>query len=611
MVSAVKEEDAGMKDRINSHGTIGQNSAANAAMVTKLMLRLLPVQVLFCTVGAINGFVSGFFASNYVGIDAMSAVGLFAPINMLATSISTVIVGGSAILCGKYMGQNKGGKMQNVFTLNLTLSVLFALFFMVLYVSLGLFDLTGFLTQDAAVRSYFNRYLLGQAIGTIPLMLGSSFASFLLLENKGKRTLTASVVYIAVNVVLNFLFVQFLHLEAFGLALASSLGMWVFLAVQAEYFLSGRSLLRIGRIHSWSDCMQIVQIGLPGAASSLYQTARGLIVNHLLEIFIGSVAISAFAASDSLLRIFWAVPSGMLAVSRMLISVSIGEEDRQTLEDIMRVMFRCFLPIMGCISAMIILFAEPMTRIFYRDPAEPVYMMTVWGLRILPLCMPLSIILMHFICYYQASGKQAPVHILALLDGVVCVAGFTALLIRSLGINSVYVANVLNGIVTTFVIIGYAWLKNRRFPRNMEELLVFPENFGASEDEHMDLSIRSMEEVVSISEQVQSFCLTRGVDERRAYLAGLSMEEMAGNIVDHGFTKDRRRHSVDVRVVHKDGKVILRIKDDCVPFDPGERLRMSGDSDAAKNMGIRMVFKIAEKVAYQNILGLNVLTMTI
>ena len=47
------------------------------------------------------------------------------------------------------------------------------------------------------------------------------------------------------------------------------------------------------------------------------------------------------------------------------------------------------------------------------------------------------------ICYYQASGKQTPVHILALLDGVVCVAGFTALLIRSLGINSVYVANVL------------------------------------------------------------------------------------------------------------------------------------------------------------------------
>ncbi len=600
-----------MNDLLNGQSTVDRHSTANAGMVTKLMLRLLPVQVLFCTVGAINGFVSGFFASNYVGIDAMSAVGLFAPINMLSTSISTVLVGGSAILCGKYMGQNKGEKMQNVFTLNLALSVLVGLIFLVLYVVFGLFDLTGFLTRDVKVRAYFNRYLLGQAIGTIPLMLGSSFASFLLLENKGRRTLIASVVYVIVNVVLNFLFVQFLHLEAFGLALASSLGMWVFLAVQAEYFLTGKSLLHLGKILSWADGLQIVQIGLPGAASNLYQTARGLIVNRLLEIFIGSVAISAFAASDSLLRIFWSVPGGMLAVSRMLISVSIGEEDRQTLEDVMRVMFKRYLPIMGCICAMIILCAEPMTRIFYRDPSEPVYMMTVWGLRILPLCMPLSIILMHFTCYYQASGKQAPVHVLALLDGVVCVAGFTALLIRFLGINSVYVANVLNGTVTTIVIIGYAWLMNRHRPRNMGELMVIPDDFGASEDERMDLTIRSMEEVVSISEQVQRFCLDRGVDERRAYLAGLSMEEMAGNIVDHGFTKDHKKHSVDVRVVHKDNAVILRIKDDCVPFDPGERLKMSGDSDVVKNIGIRMVFKIAEKVEYQNILGLNVLTVVI
>ena len=74
-------------------------------------------------------------------------------------------------------------------------------------------------------------------------------------------------------------------------------------------------------------------------------------------------------------------------------------------------------------------------------------MMTVWGMRILPLCMPMSIICMHFTCFGQASGKQGLVHVLALLDGVVDVAVFTALLIRSLGMNSVYAANVLNGVV--------------------------------------------------------------------------------------------------------------------------------------------------------------------
>ena len=588
------------------------NQNANAKMVTKLLFRLLPIQILLAAISAVNGIVSSFFASNYIGVAAMSAVGLYAPINMLITSISIILVGGSVILCGKYMGQNQQEKLQNVFSLNLALSVLIALVFTVLFVVLSVFDLTGFLTRDPEVRPIFNRYLLGQVIGFVPLMLGNSFASFLSLENKGSRTLIASVAYILANVLLNFLFVKVLHMEAFGLALASSLGLWVYLLVQIPYYFFGRSHLRLFNRHiSWKQSGEIIRIGIPGALSNVYQTVRGLIVNNLIEIVVGAVGISAFAASDSLLRIVWAVPMGMLAVSRMLISVSIGEEDRQTLTDVMRVMFRRFLPLMAVICAAIIACAVPLTRIFYRDPGDPVYAMTVWGLRILPLCMPLSIICMHFTCYAQASGKQGLVHVLALLDGVVCVAGFTALLIRAIGMNSVYIANVLNGVVTTLVIIGYAWLKKRRLPRNMDELMVIPDDFGAPDNARMDLSLRSMDDVVSVAEQVQNFCAARGIDKRRAYLAGLSMEEMAGNIVDHGFTKDKKKHTVDVRVVHKGDDVILRIKDDCVPFDPAERLRRFKGDDPAKNIGIRMILGMARDVQYQNILGLNVLTIRI
>ena len=588
------------------------DQAANAKMVTKLMFRLLPVQVLLAAVSAVNGIVSSLFASNFVGINAMSAVGLYGPLNLLIFAVSVILMGGAVILCGKYMGKNEQDKVQNVFSLNLAVSVFTALLFTVLFLVMGLSGLTGFLTKDPAVQPLFNKYLVGQAIGILPFMLGNSFAAFLSLENKARRTLTASIVYIAVNVLLNYLFVQRLHLEAFGLALASSLGMWVFMSIQAQVYLSGRSHLHFSFRHlSWKESGEIFRIGLPGALSNVYQTARGLIVNYLLELFIGSIGISAFATSDSLLRIVWALPTGMLAVSRMLISVSIGEEDRQTLTDVMRVMFRRFIPLMCAVSACIIVCAVPLTRLFYQDPAEPVYMMTVWGFRILPVCMPLSIILMHFTCYGQASGKQGLVHVLSLLDGVVCVAGFTALLIRFIGMNSVYIANILNGIVTTLVIIGYSWIKKKRFPGDMDSLMVIPDDFGAPAEERMDLSVKTIEDVIRISERVQSFCLAHGVDARRAYLAGLSMEEMAGNIVDHGFAKDSKKHSVDVRVVHKDDDVILRIKDDCVPFDPGERQKMADTDDPVRNMGIRLVFRIAQDVQYQNILGLNVLTIRI
>lgn len=462
-------------------------------MVTKILFRLLPVQILLAAVGAVNGIVSSFFASNFVGTDAMSAVGLYSPLNMLVSSVSAILVGGSVILCGKYMGQNRQDRMKNVFSLNLVLTFLIAAAFTILFLIMGLFGITGFFTKDEAVRPLFNSYLIGQSVGILPMMLGSSFSAFLSLENKGKRSLAASLVYIAVNILLNFVFVRRLKMEAFGLALASALGMWVFMAIQARFYVSGKSHLRFSAKNlGWKESREIFRIGLPGALSNIYQTARGLIVNRLLEAFVGSVGISAFAASNNLLSIVWAVPVGMLAVSRMMISVSVGEEDRQTLADVMRVMFRRFIPLMCAVCAAIIIAAVPLTRIFFRDPSDPVYMMTVWGLRILPLCMPLSIIYMHFNCYGEASGRHGLVHVLSALDGVICVAGFTALLIGGMGMNSVYIANVLNGIVTTLVIIGYAWAKNKRFPRDMEQLMVIPESFGAAESERMDMSVGSM-----------------------------------------------------------------------------------------------------------------------
>lgn len=252
-----------------------------------------------------------------------------------------------------------------MFSLNLRISSLIAVLFIVLFLLGGLFDLTGFLTRDEAVRPVFNRYLLGQTIGLFPLIVENQLPAFLSTENKGRRTMVASLLYIAVNVPLNFLFVQALHLDAFGLSLASSLGMWVFFGVEIRYFLSGKSHLRLKleRVE-WGDAGSIMKVGMPGALSYGYQTARGLIVNWMLVGAVGSAGLSAFATANSVMNIFWAIPMGMLAVSRLLMSVSIGEEDRQTLTDVMRVMFRRFVPLMCVVCAAIIVCSTLITNIF-------------------------------------------------------------------------------------------------------------------------------------------------------------------------------------------------------------------------------------------------------
>ena len=588
------------------------NKNNNLQMITKLMLKLLPVQILLAAVGSVNGIVSSYFASNYVGIDAMSAVGLYGPANMLLGSIGTMLSGGCAIICGKYLGQNQVDKLKGTFSLDMVISTGVAVIFTVLFVLMGMFNLTGFFTTDPTLRPIFNRYLLGQCIGILPMILGNQLAPFLAMENQSRRTIIASIIYIIVNLMFNFLFVQVFRMEEMGLALASSLGMWVFFAVEAQYFFSKEAQIRFSiRDIAWDECLMVFAIGFPGAATNIYQTVRGLAVNKLLEIHTGSMGLSAFSAANNVLGIFWAIPTGMIAVSRLLISVSIGEEDRQTLGDIMRVMMRRYLPIMGAFIALIILCAQPLTRIFFRDSSVPVYGMMTDALRILPLCMPFSIVCMHLTCYGQASGKQFLVNMISFLDGVVCVTLFSLLLAPSLGVRGVCIANVLNGVACLSCFIGYAWLKQRKFPKTMEELMVIPANFGASEKDRIDLSVQTTEDVVTLSQRIQEFCLSCGIDERRAYYSALAMEEMAGNIVEHGFTKDNKKHSVDVRVVHKYDNVILRIKDDCIPFNPKERQQISENDDITKNIGIRMIYKMIKDIDYQNVLGLNVLTMKV
>ena len=172
-------------------------------------------------------------------------------------------------------------------------------------------------------------------------------------------------------------------------------------------------------------------------------------------------------------------------------------------------------------------------------------------------------------------------------------------------------ANVLNGVVCLLTVLIYSRVRNRRFPANMEQLMVIPDDFGAGPDARIDISVQSMDQVLTVSKRVTEFCRRRGIDERRVYLASLCMEEMAGNIVEHGFTKDKKRHSIDIRVVHKDDDIIMRIRDDCVPFNPRERREITDPRDILKNAGICIVYQIAKSVEYQNLLGLNVLTMRI
>ena len=589
-----------------------QAISSDFKLLSGLFFRLLPFQVLLIVINAVNNIIDGLFGSNAIGPNAMAAIGLFVPLTHFLYALSFMLVSGSQLLYGKYLTR-KPERIQSVFSVDLTLSLIISAVTSAVMILAACTNLTGFMVADAAQCAAFNQYLIGQAVGIPALVLGQQLFAFLSLENQTRQTMAASIACFSFNALMDYIMVVVFQMGTFGLGLSTSVSEWIFFGIMALYYFSKKAQLRFSlKACRWSDAPLIMKRGYAGALSRFVEMFRCIIVNALILKFVGSVGLASFAASNAFLSIIWALPFGMVAVERMLYSISIGEEDRRSLIDTMRVVFWRGVPLMCVVSALLIICAKPLTMMFYRDPSDPVFQMTVMGFRMLPLCMPLAVVSLAFASYAQAAEKHLLSVVLPVVDGFAGVSVVSLFLIPLMQMNGLYLANILNGVICLVVVIIFSIHDQKRFPRNTEDLMAIPASFGAPDDARLDITVRSMEDVETVSEQIMAFCEARGIDRRRAYFSGLSMEEIAGNVVQHGFTKDNKKnHSEDIRVTNKDDRIILRIRDDCRPFNPEDRNKLLASEDPDKNLGIRLVYHIAEDIQYQNLLGLNVLTVQI
>ena len=601
---------------------------AETQMVRRQFFQLLPYQVLLIVVSSLNGIIDSAFASNLIGNEAMTAIGMFGPINHFLYAVSIMMVSGSLILCGRYMAQHDDQGLYNVFSVNLIVSFLIALAIAAVMALCAGMNVANLLVSGAGEQQALKEFLLGQAIGIPGLIIGQQLFSFLSMENKTGETLLATVICILFNTVLDYLFISSLHMGTFGLALATAISEWAFMLTMVLYYARGKAMMKFAvKGLKLREVKNIIRLGYPGTVSRFSEMFRCFIINALILEYVGTVGLSSFAASNSVMAIFWSIPYGMMAVTRMLLSISIGAEDRKATEINMRVSIVWGIIVMCVVAALICTLAVPFTRLFFRDASDPVFQMTVNALRILPLCMPFSVISLLFVCYYQIMQKRAFSVILAILDGLVYVSVCSAILIPVLKMNGLYIANVLNGIFCALTVFIFAVTELKRFPRSFSDLLSMPDGFGVSRDQYMDFSVQTFEDVTHVSQTVEHFCREKGIDRRRSMFAGLAMEEMAANVVEHGFEKDNRSHSVDIRVICKDDDVILRVRDNCIPFDPADRRKVADPEDGVKNVGLKqaaenaketpyslgisLTYSISEEVIYNNILGLNVLIIRI
>lgn len=575
----------------------------------RLFFAMAPVQILLVMCGGINVIIDSAFASNLIGPDAMAVTGLYGPLAKVLDTINTLIFCGSQILCGKFLGENTLKRARGIFTIDMVTVSIIGI------IASLLFGLTPGVVARSCTRPGTTLipglidYLKGLSFGVVPFLLGTQLTSFLQLEKKEKLGYIGIGAMFISNTIGDYVCIKVLDLGIFGLGLSTTISNWVAFIVPAIYFLSGKAVFSLDfKSLNIKDIWEICKNGAPAAGTQFMLVFRGIILNNLILKFAGNDGLAAFTAVGSFGYTYWAVPAGMSSALVSLASIYTGEKDRSALEVLTTVYLKRGMIYVLMATALLSAMAYPLTNLFFHDPTSAVYSMTMLGFILFPLSTPFSTIVVGIRDLWRCMEFQKAVTAIVVADGIAAVVLLTWLFSRVLGMAGIWLGQVTGCIAVAVMIYIIAWIHGKKMPTTSEDICCFPKDFGVDDDHRLAISIHSMEEVVNISQQVIEFCESHGVDHITSFRSGLCVEEIASNIVKHGFT-NKKNSVIDVCVLKTDDSLEIRFKDNCVLFNPAELDAFFVPEDPCKNIGIRLVRKACKQMEYHTLLGLNVLSI--
>jgi anti-sigma regulatory factor (Ser/Thr protein kinase) len=251
--------------------------------------------------------------------------------------------------------------------------------------------------------------------------------------------------------------------------------------------------------------------------------------------------------------------------------------------------------------------SAPISSMFF-DASDPAWGMSRRMLLLFPNFLILNLIFGVFTKIYQCQGRKIIVSILTFAETLG--AGVTAVLLQPfIGPDGAWLSFSVCDLICIIAIGISVFLSSGKITWKLTDWMRLPQDFGAAEKDCMEFSVHSIEELVEVSSGVMDFCLDHQIDKHRSKLARLSIEEVVGNVICHGF-RPGEKNSVDVRIVT--GELLtIRIRDDCKAFDPAKYLEQFTPNDPSRFVGLRIIAGIAKEVIYQNNAGINTLMLKV
>ena len=576
----------------------------NSKNISNIYLKILTVQIFIGISSCLCSLISGIVIGNFLDEASLASLGYVIPLNSIIVAFSSLFSGGSCILLGLAMGRGDGEAVDDIFSLTLNIGIISSVL-----LSLLIFIFSQQIVILCGARELYSEtaiYVRALSIGYIPLILTPILTSLLQMSNKTTFTIFSTLLSAILVLLFDIAAVSLFSKNLLTVGIATSIAQIMVFVVTLLYTKKCRLFTYDYKYFDLKLLKELFKYGFPGAIVCSFYALRNIITNNIAATVGGPLAIAAMATVFSFSGILDGINVGMGNATKMLSSIYLGERDSVSLKYFMKYSCRVSFILCLIVLASVSLLSYNICSIFTND--SEVLKLAVFHLRCFALGALYNSFVMIFSSLYLNEGKALFTNIINLCSALIFPSLSIFILYKPLKIYGIFSSYFLGDLLTLIMIYIIIAFSHKKVLCNIDDLIDLPENFDI--ERKMMVSISSIKEVIDISKKVEKFCKDNGINNKTAMAAGLCIEEMAGNIVLHGFTKDRKkRHTIDIFVGLEKEKISIRIKDDCIMFDPLKRLGTSDEIES--NIGIRLVKNIASTMYYQTTFGLNVLNIEI
>ena len=385
------------------------NKEATLALGTQPVGRLLWQYalpgVIAMTASSLYNMVDSIFIGHGVGAMALAALGISFPLMNIGAAFGAAVGVGGATLMSLRLGQRQYDKANHVLGNMVALNIIMGL--VVGIVSLIFLDpiLKFFGASEQTLphaHDYMFILLLGNVITHLYLGLNAALRS----ASKPRQAMIATIVTVALNTILDPIFIWPLHMGIKGAAIATILAQLIVLCWQLWQFSRQRELLHlewrylVPSRHIFKD---IVSIGVSPFAMQLTGCVVAIFMNNALMTYGGDMAVGAYSIANRLGFIFFMVIMGICQGMQPIAGYNYGARNMERVKRVVR------LSIMASVASMMVgwiigeAFPEACVRMFSDD--ESLIAISIRGIRINMLVFPVIGYQATVTNFFQTIGK--------------------------------------------------------------------------------------------------------------------------------------------------------------------------------------------------------------